>query len=259
MEKAFDNIEDYLITSDIPYHKDKFRFVLGKKSIGRNFIIPGAIIFVASKNKFKHESSILSYEKQLISYMENNIKQIVYMYLYDIDEEEIPELLSNNQINTYGIDLRFVATVDKLVPAPFIYFVTSGGPLYTFAVKENVEEFQRTPIYVSKFEYDRACTHMTDDEIEMMNRVNLVVFDELPKDVYWVTYNNRNMSAINKDYLIKFNKKIKFIPLPGGTRPTIRFIEGHTMKCKVCGHIYSNDYIKDEVCFKCEKNRLTNN
>lgn len=254
MDEVYDTIEKHLITSEIPFHKDKFRFVLGKSSIGRNFIIPGAIIFVASKNKFKHEGSILTYEKQLISYKDCGIKQTIYMYLYDIDEDDIPQLLSDSQLNTYGINLKLVASLDKLVPAPYIYYIPSGGTLYTFAVKENVEEFQTVPIYVSRYEYDRACTHMTDDEIEMVNRVNLVIVDELPKDVYVITYTNKNRPIKNKkNYIVEFNKKIQFIPLPGGTRPTIRFIEGHTLICKKCGHIYSNDYVKGGLCFKCVK------
>ena len=93
---------------------------------------------------------------------------------------------------------------------------------------------------------------MTDEEIKMLNRANLTLVDKIPKDVYIITYCNKNRAT--KDYLNQFWRIMKYIPLPGGIRPTIRFIEGHTLICTKCDHIYCIDYIENSICFKCAKN-----
>lgn len=250
-DEAFLQLEGYLSESGIPYHRSKFKFVINNET-GYNFIIPGAIIFVCSKNKFIHTDSVLKFERFLVLLKEKGINLKIYVYVSGIDSMSLSDLIKDCGINSYGLDIKYVADIKEIIPADYIYYAASCGPIYTFAVQEDVSQYTY-PIYILKNEYDRACAFMTDSEIKNVNRLDIIIVDELPDNCYKVKLNKTNGNYKDKDYINRFVKQMTFIPLPGGNRMPVRLIEGHTALCDQCKCLFKVEYIKDGICFKCKK------
>ena len=250
-DEAFFQLEDYFNKVEIPYHKLKFKFIIGQDT-GYNFIIPGAVIFVHSKNKFMHTDSVLKFERFLITLKEKDINTKIYVYVADIDKDTLNELIQSCGVNSYGLNIEYVADVKQIVPGDYIYYTDSCGPIYTFAVEEDISEYN-FPIYVLKYQYDRACAFMTDSEIENVKRLDIKIVDKLPDNCYLVKLNRKNGNYRDNNYLDLFIKQIKFIPLPGGNRAPVRIVEGHSAPCKMCEGLFKAEYIVDDVCFKCRK------
>lgn len=252
VKSTLNNIEEYFISQNIPYHKNKFKFII-KRDTGNNFIIPGYVIYVFSKNKLMNKTSMMVFERFLIMLKDKNIDIKFYIYVCNITDIELLEYTS--EINTYGYVVKFINNIDKLIPDNYIYHINTAGPVYTLAVIEDVSKYVNYPIYILKSQLIYASMFMTDDETNNLNKINLVVVDKLPDCHYKValTTSNAECKNLKNDIVISFTKKIKYLPLPGGNRKPNKYIKGLSEYCSKCKGLFKFKYIINNICFKCSK------
>jgi hypothetical protein len=256
-----DNIQDYLIKSNIPYYfRQLINFLPGEKSHEPYFIIPGCIILFCSHNRLCHSSGILTLEKKLYKYYQLGFKERIYLYVYKKDEDDnYDKLFEEEQINTFDLDFVVVNKLSDIKPKEYHYCIDTCGPLYTLAMlrdKSIIAKHMKYLYHVPKYEYDRSTTYMNQQEIDDMNRFNLKIVDDLSSIEYKVYLVNKETNyGIN--LFKQFNQVLKYIPLPGGTRPPIKHIEGHTKYCNKCQKLFNYKYVNDEeICIFCNGHKL---
>jgi len=249
-KNAYQKLTQYLTDNAIPFYFTK----LYDNSHDNSYIIPGALIRVLAKGRFLHEDGICSYEHTISKLAQDEFTYKIYIYIYNIDDTDTfcaEDLHDSNAMSDRGLDITFINDPSEIVVAPFIYQIDTCGPLYTFAVDKDVVKYSKYTYYVSKNQYQRASVYMTDAEIASMNRVKLEIVDELPNNQYKVFPTNRQKPK-HKNYFTQFHMQMKYIPLPGGFRPPIRFIDGYTSYCILCNRLYDNRFINEKKeCPKC--------
>ena len=272
LKHQLEKLERYLLENKIPYHKNKIKIIINNSqkhletnqrynnSYPNNYIIPGAIIRILSKNKFSHESGLKDYEKTLVHWKNLGIKGIIYNYIYNLtpsDGYSVLDLNNDTSINHMGLDVKFISNLNEIIPEPYIYQINTSGPIYTFAIDDNVLKYSDYTYYITRNQYNRASSYMTDNELKSLHRVDLKIVDKIPDCCYKVFPSNKKKPNSDINYLTQFHHYMKYIPLPGGFRTPIRLIEGHTHSCDKCNNIFNNRYMKDNLCFKCHKLCLT--
>ena len=255
-EEISNTLEEYFTTQKIPFNKNKLKAVMNDKSFQNDFIIPGAIVKYYSSKKFNHASGQIAFEKflaKVASLFHNapaNLNLKIYVYL--------PNLDSNPDLPDTSIPLVCVNDLTKIIPETSYSVVPSSGILLTFATISDEEVVPYlNPHYnfiTTEYQYQRATTYMTDDEISKLKRIPIQIVEETFKPVFVRSLTSRKIYNDNKNnYLDTFPEYMKFAPLPGGTRKPIKLIKNITQKCHLCDEIYNLKYITDDICFKCVK------
>jgi hypothetical protein len=250
------NIQKYLINSNIPYHFKQFiNFLPGEKLHEPHFIIPGAIILSCSRNRLCHSNGTLTLEKKFHRYYQFDFKKRIYICIHNKNEEDdCLKLFEESGINSFGLDIIVINQLTDIKPKEYNYCIDSCGPLYTLAMlqdKNIIAKHINYLYHVPKYEYDRATTYMNQIEIDNMKRFNFKIVDNLSNIKYRVNLINKKTDyGIN--FFQQFYQVLKYIPLPGGTRPPITHIKGHTIYCKKCQKLFNHRHVnQDDICVFC--------
>lgn len=255
-------INQYLDTQNIPYYNNKLHHIIGEK-FGDNVIIPGHIILNYSINKFCHKEGTKSYSKQLFKLYKSNIKQHIYIYIYNYDNtsEDNKKMLNYIQneyfTTTYDLNITYITDITQIKSDEFIYVINSCGPIYTLVVLPDNNPYTKFKYYIGNSQYQRALTYMNEHEVNLLKRYDIIIDDDIINNTqYKVNFKNCKTPTTEINYLTTFHKYMKYIPLPGGTRNPIKVIEGHTTKCIKCNQIFNNHYIVNTTCFKCRGEKI---
>ena len=131
-----------------------------------------------------------------------------------------------------------VDTVDKINVGEHHYVMRTSGAVWTFVTLFDTfyPLFLNKLIYITYETWKRSIVIMTDEEIELINKFNIMLVEEI--------IDNNNMCVITQNTFKErglFNYTIKYTPLNGGNRNPCRIIEGLTCICPQCNKIVYMD------------------
>jgi hypothetical protein len=251
-----ENVQKYLTNLNIPYYfRQLIDFLPGEKIQEPHFIIPGSIILFCSRSRLCHSSGILTLEKKLYKYHQAKFPEKLHICIYNKSkDDDCTKLFQEAGVNTFDLDVTIVNQLSDIKPKEYYYCIDTSGPLYTLAMLTDqniISKYMKYLYHVPKYEYDKATTYMNQEEIDNMNRFNIKIINDLSNIKYKVILVNRKINyGIN--FFEQFNQLIKYIPLPGGTRPPINYIKGHTIYCKICNELFNYKHINQyDICIFC--------
>jgi len=251
----------YLEKNRIPYHQDKLGYLVTGKS-GSNIIIPGSIIKFKAKGTFYHRSSIDAFARLIDDILRDdeviNSGFALLVFVYDADDTELQdcrkmfEKISSDQVT-------FINKVDKIPVRETNYYVTNCGPIWSFV--SDYDEFFKLyagkKIRMGEQTYNASIAIMTDEEIERLNRYDLVLTDEDElAGLDHICIIGKEGFSKKHNPVFEFVEKINYIPLPGGKRRPCRLVDRVTMICSDCDSIIYERF-KDE-CIACRNKPGTN-
>jgi len=217
-----------------------FNIPFNKKNITENIIfIPGGIIKIKSYNTIKHQTDMEKFIKQ-INNMLTLYQKPIYVYLDGIDTIDNFNIFCNTFYQF--VDMMNVAVCyspEMIQVGEYYYGIKNAGALWTLisAFELYYPIFQNKAIIIQANIYNRAIVILTDDELTLLNKYNIIIVDTF--DTYNTicyitqdTYNSKDM----------FNYIIKYIPLQGGQRTPCRLIDGITTICPMCNKIVYTDF-----------------
>lgn len=262
-----DQLINYFNQNRIPFHHNKLNILWNLNShtyqLCRNqFIIPGKIIFPATYSTLVHSDGQIRLEKALMLLHQHKVVQSVYIIIHSIPEDVIisPTLLKDSGINTFSLNVSVVDKLTDIVPEPYIYYISSCGPLYSITMKEDVSELNniKYPIVCIKNTYNNGVIFMTPEERgNLKKKVSIEIVDMEPSVLYKVMFVNKLPNGSKYNYLYNFAYQLSYEGLPGGIRTPLIHIPTVTDYCVTCKALYKVKYLNGEkVCFHCENDKI---
>jgi hypothetical protein len=265
------NLANYFEKNDIPYHWNALNKLWKPKSnqkhvIRTHFVIPGKIILPATYQTLRHSDGQIRIEKALMTLYQIHIIQKIIILIHtipdDVPKDSITtQYLTDYNINTFNLSVTLTADMSTITAEPYIYYISSNGPIYTLAMKDDISYFKnlKVPLQTTKEIYTNSIIFMTEEEQQRLSRIPLEILDTEPQSQYYVSLLNSTPNGHKFNYLHEFVHQLPYCALPGGTRTPLRYIPNITDYCSQCKSLYKVKYInEDKVCIKC-KNKITQN
>lgn len=262
------NLATYFEKNKIPYHWNALNKLWKphshserKQQIRTHFVIPGKIILPVTYRTLRHSDGQVRIEKALMALYQKQIIQKIIILIHTIPETTpkdsiTTQYLTDYNINTFNQSVTITTDMSTITSEPYIYYISSNGPIYTLAMNDDVSEFQnlKVPLQTTRNVYNNSIIFMTEEKQKRLSRIPLEILDTEPQSLYYVSFLNSTPNGHKFNYLYEFVHKLPYCALPGGTRTPLQHLPGVTDYCGQCKALFKVKYInEDNVCIKCVK------